>query len=223
MSEYKSLLPFRRGEEAFKDDFDKLRDVWSELSLEWKIITAFMLSMQMLSIASIGGSILKFKGFILIGIGFYRTFTQPLVDLFVYFGLEFLDRDTVDGCVFITIFAVSYSKLNSKPSSFSVFFVFGLLTFLLTEFTILHFFSAATVVIGGWLCAYYTIGFAMSPTYRRTQNDQGRWLDRMVKLMPLPSGIDVPSLSQANRLAISFFWPFVVVSFVAAISNALAA
>jgi hypothetical protein len=89
---------------AFKEDFEKLKNSWGDISLTWKIILGTMLSMQAMSIASIGKSVYEFKGFIIKGIEFYHTLTEPLLDIVHYLEIPLLNRELLDSITWALLY-----------------------------------------------------------------------------------------------------------------------
>lgn len=92
---------------SIKGDIEELKNTWPLLSPLTKIFLVASLCVSALSVSSIADSIFKFRGFLRVGIDFYREFVAPIFSLlFEYLGLVF-DAAIIDNFVFVTFISAT--------------------------------------------------------------------------------------------------------------------
>ncbi len=111
---------------GFKEDFEKLKNTWSKLSIEWKIILSTMTLMQVLSVSSIADSVYKFKGFILDGIEVYRMLTEPLFIFIHFLGVPSFERWMLDSVIWLSLYFVSLWRSSRFVRNKRNMFIFAL-------------------------------------------------------------------------------------------------
>lgn len=104
---------------ALKEDIEKFKNSWESLSIEWKVILTIMTLIQILTIGSIGDAVYNFKGFLVYGVEFYQTLTDPIFNyLLTYLNLELLNREIIDTITWgVLYFGTLWRVLKSSDNS----------------------------------------------------------------------------------------------------------
>ena len=99
-----------------KENIKKYYNVWNDLPFLFKFINGALLLSQAMSIASIGERVYEFKGFIIHGIKFYHEMTAPIIHVFNLLGLQFFDRQLFDSVIWISLYiAITFKASKYIP------------------------------------------------------------------------------------------------------------
>lgn len=108
-------------------EIEEIKKHWRDGSTTTKVLICFSTFMTFSSLASLSDTIVKWKGFILDGINFYRTWVSlPLINIIQSFGLNF-NQSSLDFMVilflqFFAIARVNYCRDGKKGFWVTVLF-----------------------------------------------------------------------------------------------------
>ena len=201
---------------AFQEDFEKLGETWAELSVTWKVVLGVMLLMQVLAMGSLGDAVFKFKGFIVYGLEFYSTMTEPLLELLVWLEITWFGRELLDNTIFILLFFSSlirgtthYTTAESLPYSPNLMLTYYL-RYEIDLMEIPVYVVSLVVTIAVITITYFVV--------RAVPNLEPLW---EVILSINIGAVFFSCWFGTPRVAIRFFLPIIVVCIVAAISEGL--
>ena len=120
---------------GLKGDINELKKAWPHLSLLTRLLLLLSVLISILSVSSLADSVYKFRGFIVLGIDFYRAFIFPYLDtLITFFNIRLNSRE-LDTTVFISLITgtlirvMSVYKVKGAGSAIGVWLVYMYLMF----------------------------------------------------------------------------------------------